>query len=68
MFKFIFNRFVDRKEKNGDWFMPAWISATVAQADEYGYPAYREVVVEYYKYRLKGYNHRVAIQEICGKY
>ena len=68
MFKFIFRKFVDREEKNGDWYMPAWVSASIAQADDYGYPAYRDVVIQYYKYRLKGYNHRVAIQEICEEF
>ena len=68
MFKFIFNKFICRKEKNGDWYMPAWVSACIAQADDYGYPAYRDVVIQYYKYRLKGYNHRVAIQEICEEF
>ena len=68
MFKFMFEKFIDKKDKSGRWPMPAWISASIAQADDYGYPAYREVVVQYYKYRLKGYSHRVAIQEICGKF
>ena len=48
MFKFMFEKFVDRKDEAGNWPMPAWISASVAQADDYGYPAYREVVVQYY--------------------